>query len=106
MAKGSRGSRRGGRGPSKWQREARPLNPGLLSAGGFSAGTVSRRDGEYHVRRIAAAGAAKEYICPGCHLAIPAGTAHVVAWRADSIFGDERAAAERRHWHSHCWRIG
>ncbi|WP_460689458.1 hypothetical protein [Nesterenkonia suensis] len=105
MGKGSRGSRRGGRGPSKWQREARPLDRSVLSPGGFSAGIESRRDGDYHVRRISASGATKEYVCPGCHLTIVAGTAHVVAWRADSILGDEHAASERRHWHTHCWRI-
>ncbi|GAA3067576.1 MULTISPECIES: hypothetical protein [Actinomycetes] len=107
MGKGSRGSRRGGRrGPSKWQQEPRPLDESLLSPGGFAAGRVAKRDGEYHVRRITAAGATKSYVCPGCHHRIEPGTPHVVAWRADSIFGDERAAAERRHWHSHCWRIG
>lgn len=104
MAKGAGkpGRRRG----SKWQQGHRPLNPGLTMPGGVEGGTVRRRDGEYHVRRISASGATKEYICPGCRLPIPPGTPHVVAWRADFILGDEHAAAERRHWHPHCWRIG
>lgn len=97
-----KGRRRGG---SKWQREHRPLSPGSLAPGGISTGRVRRRDGEYHVRYISGQAAQKEYICPGCSLRIAAGTPHVVSWRADSIFGEEQAAAERRHWHRQCWRI-
>ncbi|GAA1824199.1 hypothetical protein [Nesterenkonia flava] len=92
-------------GGSKWQREHRPLSPGLFAPGGISTGVVRRRDGEYHVRYISGSAATKTYTCPGCGLSIAAGTAHVVAWRADSIMGDEFAASERRHWHSQCWRI-
>ncbi|GFZ94384.1 hypothetical protein [Nesterenkonia alkaliphila] len=93
------------RGASKWQQEHRPLGTQFLAPGGIAAGRVQRRDGEYHLRHISAAAAAKDYSCPGCGLTISAGTAHVVAWRADSVLGDEFAASERRHWHSHCWRI-
>lgn len=96
-------SRRGG---SKWQRAHRPLSTSYLAPGGFSSGLVRRRDGEYHVRYIPGSAAQKTYTCPGCGLLIGEGTAHVVAWRADDIMGDAAAAAERRHWHSHCWRIG
>lgn len=103
MAKSAKGP---GRRASKWQREHRPLSTGVFGQGAFSTGTVRRRDGEYHVRHISASAAQKIYTCPGCHLPVRAGTAHVVAWRADSIFGDEHAAAERRHWHTHCWRMG
>ncbi|NLS08528.1 hypothetical protein HGQ17_00595 [Nesterenkonia sp. MY13] len=66
---------------------------------------MRRRDGEYHVRHISGAAATKDYTCPGCSLIISAGTAHVVAWRADSVLGDDFAASERRHWHRHCWKI-
>lgn len=103
MAKSARGSGKRG---SKWQREHRPLSMGVLGQGAFAGGTVRRRDGEYYVRYISASAAQKNYTCPGCYLPVPVGTAHVVAWRADSIFGEEQAAADRRHWHSHCWRIG
>lgn len=98
MAKKRRGS--------KWQRDHRPLSAGAFAPGGMSAGTVRRRGREYHVRYISAAAAQKSYTCPGCHLSIGAGTPHVVAWPADSIFGEDYAAGERRHWHSHCWKIG
>jgi hypothetical protein len=47
----------------------------------------------------------KTYVCPGCGGEIPAGTAHVVAWRADGIMGEADDLAGRRHWHAHCWRI-
>ncbi|WP_022872807.1 hypothetical protein [Nesterenkonia alba] len=90
---------------NKWQREYRPLSTSFLAPAGISAGRVRRRDGEYHVRYIPGPAATKDYTCPGCGLSITPGTAHVVAWRADSVLGDEFAAAERRHWHSQCWRI-
>lgn len=90
---------------SKWQREHRPLATGITAPGGVAAGRATKRDGEHHVRFISAAASQKSYICPGCHREIPPDTAHVVAWPADWLFGDDRAAAERRHWHSHCWRI-
>ncbi|GHD08514.1 hypothetical protein GCM10008096_20240 [Zhihengliuella salsuginis] len=72
---------------------------------GFAAPSLeSGRDGQWHVRRISGARAEKHYVCPGCHLEIPPGVEHVVAWRADDWAGDEVSAAARRHWHSHCWR--
>jgi hypothetical protein len=61
-------------------------------------------DGAWHVRRISPTNAAKTYTCPGCRHQIAPGVEHVVAWRADAWFGEDRAAAERRHWHAHCWR--
>ena len=45
----------------------------------------------------------KSYTCPGCHRVIPAGTAHVVAWTNESLFGADRGLEERRHWHTSCW---
>ena len=32
----------------------------------------------------------------------PPGTAHVVAWRTDGLFGE--ALDDRRHWHTSCWQ--
>lgn len=63
----------------------------------------SAPDGGWHVRRVPAWRAVKDYTCPGCGRTIPPGLAHVVAWRSDWIFGDEAAGAERRHWHPKCW---
>lgn len=40
--------------------------------------------------------ARKEYLCPGCHKTIPAGTYHVVVVPED-------APDLRRHWHQGCW---
>ncbi|MCL3860466.1 hypothetical protein [Actinotalea sp. K2] len=57
--------------------------------------------GQWHVRRVSTS--AKSYRCPGCSQEIPAGTAHVVAWAADGLFGPEAALADRRHWHPGCW---
>ncbi|GMA36684.1 MULTISPECIES: hypothetical protein [Demequina] len=45
----------------------------------------------------------KTYTCPGCSQEIDGQTVHVVAWPADGLFGPEAAAAQRRHWHTHCW---
>lgn len=61
-------------------------------------------DGEWVVRSISAAAATKVYLCPGCRQDVVPGTAHVVAWRSDHLLGDDAAVAERRHWHTACWR--
>ncbi|PPF84533.1 hypothetical protein C5B96_07065 [Subtercola sp. Z020] len=69
--------------------------------------TVERRRGhDWNVQPITANQATKDYVCPGCSLPITAGTAHLVAWRADGLMGDAADLAARRHWHNHCWRIG
>ena len=65
----------------------------------------TRRDGLWHVQPIAASRSVKEYLCPSCRLTIAAGTAHVVAWRGDGVLGDAADLSNRRHWHTHCWRI-
>ncbi len=67
--------------------------------------TVSKRDGEWNVQPLTATNAQKSYTCPGCGLEINPGVAHVVAWRADGLFGAEQDLAERRHWHTKCWSI-
>lgn len=68
--------------------------------------TEIRRGQEWLVQPVTGAQAQKEYICPGCGQVISPGVAHLVAWRADGILGDEAALADRRHWHSRCWKIG
>lgn len=65
-----------------------------------------RRDGTWNVQPQSAATAVKSYSCPGCALPIEPGTAHLVAWRADGIMGEQSDLAARRHWHTHCWKIG
>lgn len=72
--------------------------------GGFRH-VETKRDGAWNVQPQSAATAVKTYVCPGCGLEIGTGVAHVVAWRADHLFGDDEALAARRHWHTHCWRI-
>lgn len=67
--------------------------------------TESKRDGVWNVQPQSASTAVKSYVCPGCGLDIPPGTAHVVTWRADGIMGEADDLAARRHWHAHCWRI-
>lgn len=64
-----------------------------------------KRDGGWYVQPVSAVQAVKSYVCPGCGLAIEAGVAHVVSWRADGLLGDAAALSDRRHWHGHCWRI-
>lgn len=66
----------------------------------------TRRGGEWTVQPVSALQAVKAYTCPGCGRAVAAGTAHVVVWRADGVMGDAADLAARRHWHTHCWRIG
>jgi|SRR5450830_238468 hypothetical protein len=63
----------------------------------------SAPDGEWMVRSISASRAGKTYVCPGCFTAVLPGTAHLVVWSEDHIFGAAAGLAERRHWHSNCW---
>ena len=60
-------------------------------------------DGEWVVQTVSAAAASKAYVCPGCRSEVPVGTAHVVAWRTDSLLGAQAGLDARRHWHSSCW---
>ena len=86
------------------KRRAQPYVP--LDVDRLMQGTarVERRStGEWHVQPMSERSSVKDYACPGCGGTVAAGTAHVVVWRADSIFG-ERAVEERRHWHTGCWR--
>lgn len=64
--------------------------------------TETAWDGVWKVRRVVSEH--KHYTCPGCHHEIPPNTTHVVAYRQDHIFGAEAGLAERRHWHTGCWR--
>jgi len=70
------------------------------------ARTEVRRGTEWTVQPVAASQAQKTYICPGCARTVEPGTAHLVTWRADDVRGDAAALADRRHWHTACWRIG
>ncbi|GAA1000023.1 hypothetical protein [Subtercola frigoramans] len=65
-----------------------------------------RRNGDWNVQPISGLQATKPYTCPGCSLTVTPGMAHLVAWRADGVLGDSSDLAARRHWHTHCWRIG
>jgi len=67
--------------------------------------TETRRDGLWTVQPVAATRAGKSYVCPGCNLAIEPGRAHLVASRGDGLMGDAADLADRRHWHTHCWKI-
>jgi hypothetical protein len=67
--------------------------------------TEFRRGAEWTVQPVSAVQAQKDYVCPGCGRTIDAGVAHLVAWRADGVLGDNADLAARRHWHEHCWRI-
>jgi hypothetical protein len=51
---------------------------------------------ELDVRFIHPFQARKDYLCPGCHQRIAAGTGHVVVV-------PKGAADLRRHWHRPCW---
>ncbi len=67
--------------------------------------TETKRGAEWTVQPLAGSQAVKDYVCPGCGRTVPAGTPHLVVWRADGVLGDAADLAARRHWHSHCWRI-
>ncbi|KRC63010.1 ATP/GTP-binding protein [Agromyces sp. Root81] len=68
--------------------------------------TEVRGGREWNVQPVSEAQAVKAYLCPGCGQDVVPGVAHLVAWRADGVLGDAADLASRRHWHTHCWRIG
>ncbi|MCX7522139.1 hypothetical protein OSC27_07585 [Microbacterium sp. STN6] len=68
--------------------------------------TEERRGGTWNVQPVSVVQAVKTYQCPGCGLEIAPETAHVVTWRADGLMGEAADLAARRHWHTHCWKIG
>ncbi len=68
--------------------------------------TEAGRGGLWNVQPVSGQSAVTAYTCPGCGLEIAPGIPHVVAWRADGLMGEAEDLAARRHWHSHCWKIG
>jgi hypothetical protein len=56
-------------------------------------------DGDWVVRQVPGAAAAKTYRCPGCDQEVRPGVAHLVVWPAHTEGPDER-----RHWHNSCWQ--
>jgi hypothetical protein len=64
-------------------------------------------DDEWVVRQVTGSASTRAYRCPGCDQEIRPATPHVVAWpasfRADGS-EDEAGLAQRRHWHTACWR--
>lgn len=83
--------------PSKHLRPARPLGAGHATA-------EHKSDGSWVVRSVPGARALKDYVCPGCLRIIPPGTPHVVAWPQEPGWGEDSGVAQRRHWHTGCWR--
>lgn len=73
----------------------RPLSPAFAAQS-----RQAHADGDWIVRKVSGAAAAKDYRCPGCDQVIPPATAHVVAWPAED---GERGLDHRRHWHTPCW---
>jgi hypothetical protein len=55
-------------------------------------------DGDWVVRPVPGAAAAKPYRCPGCDQELYPGIAHVVVWPTHS------GVTARRHWHTVCWQ--
>lgn len=94
------------RGPSKYQRAAAAPQRDVTRLAHGGARLESRRGDEWHVRDVPAHRAEKAYRCPSCGTEVPVGQAHVVAWQANGLFGTEAAVRDRRHYHSHCWRLG
>ena len=71
-------------------------------------------DDGWVVRQVTGSAATRAYRCPGCDHEIRPATPHVVAWprlrgaeqydaEGDPL-DDDAGLAERRHWHTACWR--
>ena len=54
------------------------------------------------VRQVTGSASTRTYRCPGCDHEIRPATPHVVAW--PDLDGEEAGVADRRHWHTACWR--
>ncbi|MDM7830913.1 hypothetical protein [Cellulomonas edaphi] len=91
MPTGRRSSKR------PYAHESRPLDVDRATGGRRAE---SADDGEWVVQSVR--GSDRLYRCPGCDQPVAPGTAHVVAWRSDGLFGE--AVDDRRHWHSSCWQ--
>lgn len=85
--------------PSKHLRPARPLGES------HQVSTRQVRGETFLFRPVSAARAQKRYTCPGCNQPVQPGTAHVLAWPRVPEVGVESGMSQRRHWHTHCWRI-
>ncbi|MET4003417.1 hypothetical protein ABIB48_002142 [Arthrobacter sp. UYCu511] len=96
----SRGRGAQGTGQSAGDDDGFDLNRARLGI----ATTESASDGLWTVRTITAGNAQKSYTCPGCHHPVSPGTAHLVVWQEDALFGVEAGLRDRRHWHTNCWR--
>jgi len=88
---------RGGTGRAREVRGGDAGGPGSATPG--PPQTQAWPDGEWVVRQVPGAAAAKTYRCPGCDQEIRPGVPHVVVWPAESP-----GPAERRHWHNSCWQ--
>lgn len=95
MAKNNRSRKRHG--------EYEPLDMSKIA--GSMRKTEVKRGRSWTVQNISSVNAQKVYICPGCHLEILPGTAHLVAWRNDGLMGEAADLEERRHWHETCWKV-
>ncbi|QYM75908.1 ATP/GTP-binding protein [Leucobacter luti] len=91
--------------PRKHRRTRPSELPDVTRLANGGARRESRRGREWFVREISASRAEKAYRCPDCGQEIPAGQAHLVAWSAEHMFGDDAAVRDRRHYHAHCWRL-
>ncbi len=90
---------------NKYQRAAHQPERDVTRLAYGGARKQFRRGAEWFVRDVPAHRAEKGYRCPECGTEVPAGQAHVVAWSAEHFFGDDAAVRDRRHYHSHCWRL-
>lgn len=93
MSKGSRRKRE----TRPWQHSGAMRDIGDLAGGQRRVDPELELDG-YEVRRVDAAKALKDYVCPECGNTVAIGEGHVVVW-------PEYDSDLRRHWHQHCWRF-
>lgn len=70
-------------------------------------GQAGGDEADWVVRPVTGSAATRAYRCPGCDQEIRPATPHVVAWpsyAADEGADADAGLAERRHWHTACWR--
>ncbi|MDQ3415522.1 MAG: hypothetical protein M3474_00110 [Actinomycetota bacterium] len=90
-------------------RRHRRRPPPSTPLGGASTVRIEQRGGEdYHVRAVTGSAATHDYRCPGCQQPVRPATPHLVVWPVEpsllAFAARETGLAERRHWHTGCWR--
>lgn len=84
--------------PRRNRRERQPDDEDEAARTPLPPETVLGAPAGWVARAIQPFAAQKRYTCPVCHRPVEPGVGHIVAWPEDG-------ESQRRHFHTHCWRL-